>query len=120
ADGREAHCPAMRRSLPDGMSEVRHGALAHRLLGREMGDRTERPHASSPTVLDAAPAVPATAGRASVANASGHALGLDEEPKTRSRECVELPPDARLANDGDQQTRHVVGAVPLLASWDAQ
>jgi hypothetical protein len=82
----------------------------------DTGGCPERPDAASPTVLDAAAAVPPPVGAPAVADPAGDALGVGQEPEAHPPEFGQLASGVRLSDDGDQQPRHVVGAISLLAS----
>ena len=115
AERGERHRPGPRRALLSAPPEVRHGALAHRLVGSAPRRGAERPHAPSPAILDAAPARPSSTGRAPVAHPPAHALGIGDESERHATEVDGDGSGLRLAGDGDEQPCHVVGAVALVA-----
>src|SRR5690606_11553600 len=104
------------RALAGGVFEVRDCAVTDRSIAREVRNRAKRPDTASPTVLDAAPAVPPPARAATVAHSAGDPLGIDEKAKTHPGQFVQLAVHHRFPDDRDQQARHVVGAVALLTS----
>ena len=121
AERGEGHRPRhMRRALPEPRARSTTAALlAHRVVGRAAGRGAERPEAAAPAVLDAAAAVPATAGAcAGCASVPVDALGLGEEAAGHVRaSSATLAGGAGLADDHDQHAGHVVGAVAVLPPW---